>query len=101
MTAARVEDAAALGSSPRWSLASIVLVPRGQWGTPPSPEDRRAVFRWAREAGFEGIELSPRWLDFHDMTEVELEVIRAEMAAAGLVPSGLCINRCILTRTPK
>lgn len=83
----------------KWSLASIVLVPRGRWGPFPSREERRAVLRWARKAGFAGIELSPRWLDFHAMAAAELDGFREEVASAGLVVSGLCINRCILTRT--
>jgi len=85
----------------KWALATIVLVPRGSWGPAPTREERLAVFRWAAGAGFGGIELSPRWIDFHGMSERELDGLRDDVAAAGLVVSGLCINRCILTRTPR
>ena len=47
----------------RWALASVVLVPRGTWGKPPTSRERRRVFQWASRAGFSGIELSPRWFD--------------------------------------
>jgi sugar phosphate isomerase/epimerase len=83
----------------RWSFASIVLVPRGAWGASPTVEERRRVFAWAAEAGFEGVELSPRWLAFHAMDAAELAALRADLDAARLEVSGLCISRCILTRT--
>jgi sugar phosphate isomerase/epimerase len=85
----------------RWAFASVVLVPRGTWGKPPTSSERRRIFQWARQAGFSGIELSPRWFDFHDMTRQQLRELRSEVTDAGLCVSGLNINRCILTRTPK
>lgn len=83
----------------RWSFAVIVLVPRGEWGRPPEPGERRRVFDWAARTGFEGIELSPRWLDFHVMGLQEVKDLGKEIAASGLRVSGLNISRCILTRT--
>ena len=83
----------------RWALASVVLVPRGTWGRPPTSGERRRVFQWARRAGFSGIELSPRWCDFHDMTRRQLRELRAEATDEGIGLSGLNLSRCILTRT--
>jgi sugar phosphate isomerase/epimerase len=83
----------------RWTFATIVLVPRGEWGKPPSAVERRRVFEWAARTGFEGIELSPRWLDFHEMGREDLRALRSEVAAAGLRVSSLNINRSIVTRT--
>jgi sugar phosphate isomerase/epimerase len=82
------------------ALATIVLVPRGSWGPMPTREERREVFRWAARAGFGGVELSPRWIDFHRLSAAELGQLRDDVAAAGLSVSGLCISRSILTRTP-
>lgn len=85
----------------RWAFASVVLVPRGAWGKPPASSERRRIFQWARQAGFSGIELSPRWFDFHELTRQQLRELRSEVTDAGLCVSGLNINRCILTRTPQ
>jgi len=57
------------------------------------------VFEWAARTGFNGVELSPRWLDFHGMALRELRDLRKEIAAACLQVSGLNISRCILSRT--
>jgi len=83
----------------RWAFATIVLVPRGEWGKQPRSGDRRRIFDWIARAGFSGIELSPRWLDFRAMALEELRKLRREIAAAGLQVSDLNISRCILTRT--
>ncbi len=83
----------------RWAFASVVLVPRGAQGAFPDPSQRRHVLEWVAQTGFSGIEISPRWLDFHTLTSRELRVIKAEIAAAGLCVSGVNINRCILTRS--
>jgi sugar phosphate isomerase/epimerase len=85
----------------RWSFASIVLVPRGEWGEPPPDDKRRRIFSWAARAGFEGVELSPRWLDFHRLAEAELRRLRSEIQDEGLCVSGLNVSRSILTRTEK
>jgi len=59
------------------------------------------VFQWARRAGFSGIELSPRWCDFHNMTRQQLGELRTEASDSGLRVAGLNLSRCILTRTPQ
>lgn len=83
----------------RWSFAAIVLVPRG--GRAPSPDAaaRQRVFDWAAHTGFHGVELSPRWLDYRDFTPRQFAALRGEVEAAGLVVSGINLNRCIYTRT--
>jgi sugar phosphate isomerase/epimerase len=83
----------------RWSFATIVLVPRGQWSPPPDAAARQRLWRWAAQSGFEGVELSPRWFDFDLLSNTELSQLCAEIEAEGLLVSGLNISRCILTRT--
>ncbi len=83
----------------RWSFATIVLVPRGEWGRRPGLGERRRIFDWIARTGFSGVELSARWLDSNTMTSQELRELRREVAAAGLQVSGLNVSRCILTRT--
>ena len=83
----------------RWSFATIVLVPRGEWGRRPGLDERRRIFDWIARTGFSGVELSARWLDSNTMTSQELRELRREVAAAGLQVSGLNVSRCILTRT--
>lgn len=84
----------------RWAFAMIVLVQRGGWGTPPDAVERLRVLRWAAEAGFEGVEVSPRWYNVLDLSPAEIRAFAAEAAGAGLCVSGLNLNRGILTRTP-
>ncbi len=83
----------------RWSFATIVLVPRGTWAKPAEEAERRRIFDWAARAGFEGVELNPRWLDFQAWTTDELRALHSEASAHGLVFSGINVSRCILTRT--
>src|SRR5262245_49467891 len=81
----------------RWSLATIVLVPRG--GTAYADRaERRRVFEWAANTGFEGVEVSPHWLDIVRLEQSELQQVRDEALAVVLAVSGVNINRCILTR---
>jgi sugar phosphate isomerase/epimerase len=85
----------------RWSFSTVVLVPRGAWMNAPSRPDRRRLFAWAAEAGFEGIEISPRWLDIHALSRPELDRLRADVEEVGLRVSGLNLNRFVLTRSPQ
>jgi sugar phosphate isomerase/epimerase len=85
----------------RPTFATIVLVPRGGWAPLPSPDQRRRAFDWAARAGFAGIEISPRWLDFGKVDAEELASVRDEIHAAGLSVSGINVNRAILTRTDR
>src|SRR5262245_54689307 len=82
----------------RWSLATIALVPRGETRRA-DRDERRRVFRWGREAGFAGIEISPHWLDFVGLNDAELREVRQDAAAEGLVVSGVNVNRCIVVRS--
>lgn len=85
----------------RPAFSSLVLIPRGAWGPMPSPAARARIFRRAAEMGFEGIELGPRWLDFHQLSELELRRLRGEIEEAGLVVSGLNLDRHLFTRGPR
>ncbi|MCI0419619.1 MAG: sugar phosphate isomerase/epimerase [Acidobacteria bacterium] len=67
----------------------------------PSLAERGRLLEWAAATGFEGIELSPRWFDFRNLSFPELKAFSEEVTDAGLCISGININRCIFTRTPK
>jgi sugar phosphate isomerase/epimerase len=84
----------------RWSLATIVLVPRG-CVQHANPKERRSELAWAAEAGFEGVEISPQWLDIGGLPDAELADFGRQAAAAGLAVSGINVNRCILTRSER
>jgi sugar phosphate isomerase/epimerase len=84
----------------RWSLATIVLVPRGQTAHT-AKEDRHRAFAWAAQTGFTGVEISPHWLNIGHLSNADLTAVGREAAAAGLVISGVNINRCILTRSER
>jgi sugar phosphate isomerase/epimerase len=80
----------------RWSLATIVLVPRGGVAHADRSQ-RQQVLAWAANQGFEGIEISPHWLDFARLDSPELTQVATDAAAAGLVVSGINVNRCLFT----
>jgi sugar phosphate isomerase/epimerase len=84
----------------RWSFATTVLAPRGGRAAPPDAAERARVLRWAAEAGFEGVEVNPRWYDVLGLPDAALRAFAAEVIEAGLCVSGLNLNRGILTRTP-
>ena len=77
----------------RWSFATIVLVPRGEWGPVSDAAARSRVFRAAAAAGFEGVELNPRWYDFLPLADAEMRQLSREVAEAGLCASGLNVSR--------
>jgi sugar phosphate isomerase/epimerase len=81
----------------RWSLATIVLVPRG-CAAHAGRSQRQRVFAWAAEQGFEGIEISPHWLEMLRLDDAELRQVADDAAAAGVKISGINVNRCILTQ---
>jgi sugar phosphate isomerase/epimerase len=83
----------------RWSLATILLAPRGGQAPAPSARDRRELFAWAAAAGFEGIEISPRWYDIFALDRDALAELRDEIAAAGLSISGINVERSIVVRS--
>ena len=76
----------------RWSLATVALVPRGATAHVDLKEQRR-IFEWAAAAGFQGVEISPQWLDIAHLSDTELRIVRDEAAANGLAMSGLNVNR--------
>jgi len=78
----------------RWSLATVALVPRGATAHADEQEQRR-IFEWASAAGFQGVEISPQWLDIARFSEAELRGVRDRAAARGLAISGLNINRVL------
>jgi sugar phosphate isomerase/epimerase len=87
------------GSAMRWSVATILLAPRGGQAPPPSPAERRDLYQWAAATGFQGIEISPRWYDIFALTRDHLEELRREIAGAGLSISGINVERAIVVRS--
>ena len=81
----------------RWSLATVVLVPRGKTAHA-SRDEQRHILDWAARTGFEGIEISPHWLNIADALDSELLDFRRAAASAGLAISGVNVNRCLFTR---
>jgi sugar phosphate isomerase/epimerase len=81
----------------RWSLATVALLPRGATGHVDESEQSRVV-AWAQQAGFGGIEVSPQWLNIDDAPPSDLERFRLTAEKAGIVISGINVNRCLFTR---
>ncbi len=84
----------------QWSLATVALIPRGAIAHADASEQLRVV-TWARQAGFRGIEVSPQWLNIDDAAPSELKRFRLTVEKAGLVVSGINVNRCLFTRGPQ
>jgi sugar phosphate isomerase/epimerase len=84
----------------KWSLATVVLAPRGVVAHA-SADERRRIVDWTVRAGFTGIEVSPNWLNIDNEPTSELMEFRREAAQAGVEISGLNINRCLFTRGPR
>lgn len=80
----------------RWSLATILLAPRGGEAVPPSEAERRDLFAWAARVGFTGIEISPRWYNIFDLDEPALLRLRLEIECEGLRVAGINVERAIL-----
>lgn len=85
----------------RWSLATIVFAPRGGHAADGGERGRRELFRWAAATGFAGVEVSPRWCDVLAMSSAERRTLQAEIADAGLVVSGVNLDRCLLAGAPE
>ena len=62
----------------------------------PDAEHRRALFRWAKQSGFDGLEIGDWWLN---LCRVEIdEVVRVveELREAGLELAGFnCLRKCV------
>jgi len=78
----------------RWSLATVALAPRGATAHANRLE-RLRILEWAATTGFEGIEISPQWLDITHLSNTELREFREDAAASGLAISGLNVNRIL------
>lgn len=81
----------------RWSLATVALVPRGATFHADRAE-RHDVLKWAARTGFEGIEISPQWLNICGLPTSELRRFCSDTRNAGLTVSGINVNRCLFTR---
>ncbi len=83
----------------RWSLATILLAPRGGQAPVPTESDRRELFAWASRAGFQGIELSPRWYNLFELGPREVAQLGREARDAGLTFSGINVERALVVRS--
>jgi sugar phosphate isomerase/epimerase len=64
----------------------------------PTIEERRPLLTWARQTGFAGIDVADTWMNWYEMSDVDLRAFRDQVRNAGLVVSGLNPYRCILVR---
>ncbi len=76
----------------------MALVPRGSTAHADQVQ-RRCIFEWAAAAGFQGVEISPQWLNLAELTGSELTEVRNQASACGLVISGLNFNRILRRNT--
>src|SRR5687768_2952786 len=90
------------GACMKFSLATVVFTPRGGCfhggSAHAGPDDWHRVFKWAAQTGFVGIEISPQWLNIDEMSSADLIDFRQGAQRAGLVVSGINVNRCLFTR---
>lgn len=62
----------------------------------PTPEARRALFRWARKQGFDGIEVGDWWFDYYNASLDEAEALAREIKDHGLELAGFnCLRKCV------
>jgi len=66
------------------------------WQPAPTRQQRQGVYRWAVENGFAGIEWSPRWLDYHELGNTQIDELAAEVCAAGSRVVSVNLNRFLL-----
>lgn len=90
MSTAQVETVA----SPRWSLSTIVLAPRGGKAASSSAE-RTDLLNWARRTGFDAIEISGAWVDVYAQSSFERRALASEIADSGLAISGVNLDRVL------
>jgi sugar phosphate isomerase/epimerase len=85
----------------KWSVATILLAPRGGQAPCPTRDERRNLFAWAAAAGFGGIEISPRWYNIYALQEEALGQLRRDVEEAGLSFSGINVERAIVVRSER
>lgn len=82
----------------RFAFTTILQAPRFGWQSAPDRSARLGLYGKVREAGFDGIEWSPRWLDYDGLSGSEIASLKQEALDHDLTISGLNLNRFILTR---
>ncbi len=87
--------------SMQFAYTTILNAPRFGWQSPPSQADRLQLYGQVHSAGFDAIEWSPRWLDYHRLSSAEIVSMRRELKSCGLTVSGINLNRFILSRCPE
>ncbi|MCB1123004.1 MAG: sugar phosphate isomerase/epimerase [Verrucomicrobiae bacterium] len=85
----------------KYSLSTLVQAPKAGWQPAPSRDKRLALYTFAADSGFDGIEWSPRWLDFHRFSHARLRSLKSEVNDHGLCISGINLNRFYLTGSPE
>ncbi len=85
----------------KFAFTTILKAPRFGWQVNPSRQQRTALYGQVREIGFDGIEWSPRWCDYHWKTETQLADWGSEVRDSGLVVSAINLNRFLLTGCPE
>lgn len=74
--------------------------PRPLFGAVPSAAERAPLLRYARQVGFDGVDLADTWIDWFSMSDDELWALRRQIEELGLVCAGLNPYRSILVRHP-
>lgn len=80
-----------------FAYTTILNAPRFGWGSAPDRPTRLHLYRQVRRMGFDGIEWSPRWLDYHHLSAEAIRSLRREADDCGLVVSAINLNRFLLT----
>ena len=82
----------------RFAFTTILVAPRFGWQSVPDRAVRLQLYEDAKRIGFDGLEWSPRWCDFHALSDDDVLRLGDEVRRGGLCVSAINLNRFILTR---
>ena len=83
----------------KFAFTTILLAPRFGWQPRPPADERLRMYACVADAGFDGIEWSPRWCDYDGLGDTKIGCWADEVIGSGLNVSAINLNRVILTRT--
>ena len=85
----------------RFAFTPILMTSRFGWRPAPDRPGRLELYDQVRDMGFDGVERSPRWIDYDGLTASEVDTLKQDVLDHGLTVSALSLNRFILTRCPE
>jgi len=85
----------------QYAFTTILMAHRFGWQAAPERLSRLQLYSRIHKMGFEGIEWSPRWLDYDKMRKSEIISLKQEVLDHGLTVCALNLNRFILTHCPQ